>query len=259
MAKARHAMPPEVAQLSPDEVITRYIGRFRDKKGDWEAFEDAKIEGYRRAQHRFIGAGGSGKHDDPGVVPARGFTLSIMYVPPGQGNAPHTHEVEEVFLRPPRVSERLCRGRGGQPGEPHPGSVGMHRLPARRYPRLPEREPGAGLVSGHARPRPARCDGLCRRRALRAPRRAPRRLRGRPKMSRRPPAPSRHPRKSARACTHVQAAPCPSPPACGGRGRGPHRRRGRVRWVAPQVGVWGPPTSPRPSPPPRAERGILEL
>ena len=38
-------MPPEVAQLSPDEVITRYIGRFRDKKGDWEAFEDAKTEG----------------------------------------------------------------------------------------------------------------------------------------------------------------------------------------------------------------------
>jgi mannose-6-phosphate isomerase-like protein (cupin superfamily) len=42
--------------------------------------------------------GGSGKHDDPDTIPARGFTLSIVYVPPGQGNAAHTHEVEEVFL-----------------------------------------------------------------------------------------------------------------------------------------------------------------
>ena len=65
---------------------------------DWAAFEDAKIEGYKRAQHRFIGAGGSGKHDDPSVIPAKNFTLSIMFVPPGQGNAAHTHEVEECFF-----------------------------------------------------------------------------------------------------------------------------------------------------------------
>lgn len=98
MATARHKMPPEIAALSLDEVARRHIGRFRDKIPDWEAFEDAKIDGYRRAQHRFIGAGGSGKHDDPSVIPARGFTLSVMLVPPGQGNAAHTHEVEEVFF-----------------------------------------------------------------------------------------------------------------------------------------------------------------
>ncbi len=98
MPKARHPMPAEIAALSLDEIAQRHIGRFRDKKGDWEAFEDAKIEGYRRAQHRFIGAGGSGKHDDPEVIPARGFTLSIVLVPPGQGNPPHTHEVEEAFF-----------------------------------------------------------------------------------------------------------------------------------------------------------------
>lgn len=98
MSVARHPMPPEVASLSIDEIMARYVGRFRDKKPDWHAFEDAKIEGYKRAQHRFIGAGGSAKHDDPSVIPARGFTLSIMYVEPGQGNAPHTHEVEETFF-----------------------------------------------------------------------------------------------------------------------------------------------------------------
>ena len=62
---ARHKMAPEVAALSLDEVADRYVGRFRDKTPDWAAFEDAKIEGYKRAQHRFIGAGGSGKHSDP--------------------------------------------------------------------------------------------------------------------------------------------------------------------------------------------------
>jgi len=91
-------MPADIASLSLDEVMHKFTGRFRDKTGDWNAFEDAKIEGWKRAQHRFIGAGGSGKHDDPAVIPARGFTLSIMYVEPGQGNAAHTHEVEEVFF-----------------------------------------------------------------------------------------------------------------------------------------------------------------
>jgi quercetin dioxygenase-like cupin family protein len=98
MAIARHPMPPEIAALSLEDIAERYIGRFRDKVPDWEAFEDAKIEGYRRAQHRFIGAGGSGKHYDPNAIPPRGFTLSIVLVPPGQGNAAHTHEVEEVFF-----------------------------------------------------------------------------------------------------------------------------------------------------------------
>jgi oxalate decarboxylase/phosphoglucose isomerase-like protein (cupin superfamily) len=98
MATARHRKPPEVESLSLEELAKRYIGRFSEKKGDWNAFEDAKIEGFKRAQHRFIGAGGSGKHGDASVIPPRGFTLSIMYVEPGQGNAAHTHEVEEVFF-----------------------------------------------------------------------------------------------------------------------------------------------------------------
>ncbi len=98
MATARHPRPPELVGVSLEEIMNRYTGRFRDKKADWAAFEDAKIEGWKRAQHRFIGAGGSGKHDDATVIPAGNFTLSIMYVNPGQGNAPHTHEVEECFF-----------------------------------------------------------------------------------------------------------------------------------------------------------------
>ena len=98
MSVARHQRPPELVDVSLEDIMQKYVGRFREKKPDWAAFEDAKIEGYKRAQHRFIGAGGSGKHDDLSVIPPRGFTLSIVYVEPGQGNAAHTHEVEEVFF-----------------------------------------------------------------------------------------------------------------------------------------------------------------
>ena len=98
MSTARHPRPPELVGMSVEELATRYIARFRDRKADWNEFEDAKIEGFKRAQHRFIGAGGSGKHGDASVIPPRGFTLSIMFVEPGQGNAAHTHEIEEIFF-----------------------------------------------------------------------------------------------------------------------------------------------------------------
>jgi mannose-6-phosphate isomerase-like protein (cupin superfamily) len=98
MSVARHPRPKELEGVPIEDIMKKYVGRFKEKKPDWAAFEDAKIEGYKRAQHRFIGAGGSGKHGDPSVIPAAGFTLSIMFVEPGQGNAAHTHEVEEVFF-----------------------------------------------------------------------------------------------------------------------------------------------------------------
>jgi mannose-6-phosphate isomerase-like protein (cupin superfamily) len=98
MAAARHARSKELEDASLEQIMERYVARFADRKADWAAFEDAKIEGFRRAQHRFIGAGGSGKHGDVSAIPPGNFTLSIMFVPPGQGNAAHTHEVEEVFF-----------------------------------------------------------------------------------------------------------------------------------------------------------------
>lgn len=98
MSVARHPRPPELEGVSIEDIVDQYVARFNDRVPDWEAFEDAKIEGYKRAQHRFIGAGGSGKHGDTNAIPARAHTLSIMYVEPGQGNAPHTHEVEETFF-----------------------------------------------------------------------------------------------------------------------------------------------------------------
>lgn len=83
--------------MTVEELLSQRVARFIDRVPDWDAFADARIEGYRRAQHRFIGTGASGKQDAR-VIPAEHFTLSVMFVPPGQGNAPHTHEVEEVFF-----------------------------------------------------------------------------------------------------------------------------------------------------------------
>ncbi len=83
--------------MTIEDLLKQRVGRFVDRVPDWDAFADARVEGYRRAQHRYIGAGASGKQDTR-VIPAEHFTLSVMFVPPGQGNAAHTHEVEEVFF-----------------------------------------------------------------------------------------------------------------------------------------------------------------
>ena len=56
MSVARHPRPPELVDVPIEDIMQRFVGRFREKKPDWAAFEDAKIEGYKRAQHRFIGA-----------------------------------------------------------------------------------------------------------------------------------------------------------------------------------------------------------
>jgi mannose-6-phosphate isomerase-like protein (cupin superfamily) len=98
MSGARHEPAPEIAALTLDEIAARYTKRFGEIVPDWDAFADSRIEGARRAQHRFIGAGGSGKHGDPDFIPAGNFTLSMLLLPPGQGSGAHTHEVEEVFF-----------------------------------------------------------------------------------------------------------------------------------------------------------------
>jgi quercetin dioxygenase-like cupin family protein len=92
----RDKIDPAVAGMPIETILKKYVARFGERKPDWHAFADAAIDGWRRAQHRFIG-NTSGKPDE-NIIPAGNFTLSIMAVPPGQGNAAHTHEVEEVFF-----------------------------------------------------------------------------------------------------------------------------------------------------------------
>jgi len=94
--KTRDKLDPAVVGMPLETILKKYVARFGERKPDWHAFADAAIDGWRRAQHRFIG-NTSGKPDE-NFIPAGSFTLSIMAVPPGQGNAAHTHEVEEVFF-----------------------------------------------------------------------------------------------------------------------------------------------------------------
>src|SRR3546814_16762368 len=101
MVTARHPRPSELSNATLEEIEQKYVAQFRNRVSDWEAFEDAKVESFKRAQHRFIGAGGSGKVGDDSVLPARGCTLSIMFVNPGHGTADHTHEVEDDFFVTP--------------------------------------------------------------------------------------------------------------------------------------------------------------
>jgi mannose-6-phosphate isomerase-like protein (cupin superfamily) len=90
-------MTQENAEVALREQLDCHTATFRTRVPDWDAFADARVPGYRRAQMRYIGSGASGKPDTNALL-AQHFTLSVMYVPVGEGNAPHTHEVEEVFF-----------------------------------------------------------------------------------------------------------------------------------------------------------------
>jgi quercetin dioxygenase-like cupin family protein len=98
MTAPRHQRAPETAALSLDDILKTHVRRFGEIEADWNAFADSQIEGTRRGQYRFIGAGGSGKHNDGTFIPPGAFTLSIVVLPPGQGGSAHSHEVEEAFF-----------------------------------------------------------------------------------------------------------------------------------------------------------------
>ena len=97
MERVKHDIPRELKDVSIDELARTRVLRFGDLEPDWDAFADSQVEGRRRGQFRMIGGGGSGK-DDPNALPAGGFTLSMMILPPGQGSSAHTHEIEEAFF-----------------------------------------------------------------------------------------------------------------------------------------------------------------
>ena len=157
-----------------EELLRTRVARFVDRQPDWDAFADARVEGYRRAQHRYIGAGASGK-SDPRAIAAEHFTLSVMFVPPGQGNAAHTHEVEEVFFILDGKVKVFFEDGAGRREETVLGRWDCVSGARRRAPRVRERRPRAGVPSGDARARAAGPDDLRRSRIAGPTRRAPRR------------------------------------------------------------------------------------
>ena len=161
MAIARHPRSRELEGASLETIMDRYVARYADRRADWAAFEDAKIEGFKRAQHRFIGAGGSGKHNDNAAIPPGNFTLSIMFVPPGQGNAAHTHEVEEVFFVLRGHLDVFIQDEAGHKLTKRLGPWECISCPAGVISRLRKCEPRTCLLPGHAGTGQARNDGIC--------------------------------------------------------------------------------------------------
>ena len=98
MDKTRHEPAADIANQPLERIIDTHTARFSKIEPDWNAFADSQLEGRKRGQYRFICAGGSGKHNDGSFIPAGGFTLSVMVLPPGQGGSAHSHEVEEAFF-----------------------------------------------------------------------------------------------------------------------------------------------------------------
>src|ERR671930_658832 len=80
--------------------IDKYVGRLKDRQLDWSVLDfQAKVNPkYGRAQMRYVGGGGTGKHDDPNIIKAGHFTLSTMIIPAGNEGPLHLpYDVEEVF------------------------------------------------------------------------------------------------------------------------------------------------------------------
>jgi len=83
------------------DQIDKHIARLKDRQPDWGVLVfQAKIDPkYRRAQMRYVGGGGTGKHDDPNIIHAGHFTLSTMILPAGNEGPLHLHsDVEELFF-----------------------------------------------------------------------------------------------------------------------------------------------------------------
>ena len=87
------------------------------------------------------------------MIPAGNFTLSIMYVEPGQGNAAHTHEVEECFFVLQGFLDVFVEDDSGS-GSPRGSARWSASCPAGVIDGVIKNDlPRAGLLSGHARPR----------------------------------------------------------------------------------------------------------
>src|SRR3989449_6253620 len=69
-----------------EELLRTRVARFVERVPDWDAFADARVEGYRRAPPRYNRPRRARETHAP-AIPAANFTLRVVFVPPGQGNA----------------------------------------------------------------------------------------------------------------------------------------------------------------------------
>src|SRR3989442_15989267 len=96
-----YPVPPQTAgdarrkpsMTTLEELLRTRVARFVDRLPDWDAFADARVEGYRRAYHRDIGAGAPRQNGAPASPPPRVPPRGI-FVAPGPRHTPPPPEGE---------------------------------------------------------------------------------------------------------------------------------------------------------------------
>ena len=92
--KTRDKLDPAVVGMPLETILKKYVARFGERKPDWHAFADAAIDGWRRAQHRFIG-NTSGKPDE-------------NFIPAGSGDSrtrkTRSKPIRRIFQSPSRLT-----------------------------------------------------------------------------------------------------------------------------------------------------------
>ena len=99
MSVARHPRPKELEGVPIEEIMKKYVGRFKEKKPDWgrvRGRQDRRLQARAASLHRGRRLRQAWRCEcDPG----RQFhPYRLCMSKPGQGNAAHTHEVEECFF-----------------------------------------------------------------------------------------------------------------------------------------------------------------
>src|SRR3989442_15045937 len=82
-----------------EELLRTRVARFVECVPDWDAFADARVEGYRRAHPRHIGPGASGETHLP-PVPAQPLPPPRVFGAPGPGNAAPPPQGQGGFFVP---------------------------------------------------------------------------------------------------------------------------------------------------------------
>ena len=98
MSVARHPRPPELVNAPLEDIMQKYVGRFREKKtglGRVRGRQDRGLQAGAAPFHRRRRIRQAHRSDHH---PGEQFHPVDHVREPGQGNAAHTHEVEECFF-----------------------------------------------------------------------------------------------------------------------------------------------------------------
>ena len=115
-AEIQRAMMARPGQSLAEWMESR-VARFATRRYDWDAlkFQADHDPKYRRAQMRYVGAGGTGVGADSNAVPAAHFTFSTMVIPAGHVGPSHIHyDVEEIFFIMRGAMKVICEKDGAR-------------------------------------------------------------------------------------------------------------------------------------------------